>query len=48
MKHDLVVQCAPKQRMWMADDGRMRRVAGPGVEESFKASGGAIEKERTD
>jgi len=48
VEDDLVVQRSAKQRMRMADQRSVRRVVSSGVEQSFQASCGTIDEERTD
>jgi len=48
MEDDFVVERSAVERMRMADHGGVRRVGGPGVEQSFQASGGAGEEKRAD
>lgn len=45
MKDNFVMQRSAKQRMRMADDSRVRRLLCSGVEKSFQASGGALQKQ---
>jgi len=44
VEHDLVVQSAAKQRVWMAHQRRMRRVLRARVKQRLQPAGGALKK----
>ena len=47
MEHNFVVQRPAKQRMWMANHRRMRRVLRTRVEQSLQPARRPLEKQRT-